>query len=86
MRKAHPHSSYWVALAACIAVIEAFTKDKINSEKEGDPAGKVGWNIVVLSGPRVTACGGLCLFGDEGCRIGLGPILADPKDGVFLSN
>ena len=66
--------------------IDAFTKDKINSEEEGDPAGKVGPNIVIPNGPRVTTCGGLGLFDDEGCRIGLGPIAADPKDGVFLSN
>ena len=69
-----------------MVAIDAFTKDKINSEEEGDPAGKVGWNIVVPSGPRVTACGGLGLFGDEGCRLRLGPIAAHPKDGGFLSN
>ena len=66
-----------------MVAIDAFTKDKINSEEEGDPAGKVGWNIVVPSGPRVTACGGLGLFGDEGCRLRLGPIAAHPKDEVF---
>jgi hypothetical protein len=66
--------------------IDAFTKDKINSEEEGDAAGKVGWNIIVPKGPRVTACGGLGLFGNEGCRIGLGPIAVNPKGRVFLSN
>jgi hypothetical protein len=78
MRKAHPHSSYWVALAECIVAIDAFTKDKINSEKEGDPAGKVGWNIVVPSGPRVTACGGLGLFGDEGLQTRVGSYSGPP--------
>ena len=64
----------------------AFTKDKINSEEERDPADKVGWNMIGPGGPRVTACGILGFFGYEECRIRLGPIAANPKNGVFLSN
>jgi hypothetical protein len=58
--------------------------DKINSEEEVDPTGKIGCNIVIPSGLKVMACGRLNLFDDLGCRIWLGPIAADPKNGVFL--
>ena len=70
----------------CIVAIDAFTKDKINSAEEGDPAGKVGWNIVVPGRPEVAVCGILGFLGYEECKKRLGPIAADPKDGVFLSN
>ena len=70
----------------CIVAIDALTKDKINSAEEGDPAGKVGWNIVVPGGPKVTVCGRLGFLGYEECKMRLGLIAADPKDGVFLSN